>query len=199
MNRCPHCNQPMPINASARTGFRGVPLEMRLLASYEIDKVSGCWNWIGGRRSRRYGQIYAFGRRMSAHRASWMLNRGPIAAGLVVCHRCDNPLCVNPDHLFLGTQADNVADMDSKGRRGRVRGEAVNTAKLTAEQVLEIRALFGRLPHRMIAERFGVTKSQIDKIRSGVCWAHVTADNPESYHPKGADPVAPTPLFDEAA
>lgn len=90
------------------------PAHDRFVASYRVDE-SGCWLWraTGG---RRYGSLFVDGRREQAHRVSWLLHRGKIPDGLHVLHKCDTPLCVNPDHLFLGTHADNMADMKAKGR-----------------------------------------------------------------------------------
>ena len=77
---------------------------------------TGCWLWIGAPDSFGYGQIEINGASYRTHRLSWMIHRGEITKGLVVCHRCDTPACVNPDHLFLGTHGDNVRDMHKKGR-----------------------------------------------------------------------------------
>lgn len=106
-----------------------------------LVEPSGCWKWTGAIGSHgRYGIVGLVGKQWLAHRASWFLFRGEDPGGRAVCHRCDNGLCVNPDHLFLGTQGDNVTDMERKGRSNHPRHEAHGRAKLTAADVLSIRA-----------------------------------------------------------
>lgn len=122
-----------------------------------------------------------------AHRFAYELFKGPIPNGLCVCHACDNPLCTNPDHLFLGTLADNNRDRSNKGRSGRRafteedlkkysdmnRGERNNSAKLTEEKVRAIRQLHGIETVKTIAKKFGVSESAIKSIFQGRTWAHV--------------------------
>lgn len=123
-----------------------------------------CWNWTGTCSDKGYGMIHR--RRLEkptglrAHRASWLLHRGAIPDGLCVLHRCDNRRCVNPDHLFLGTVADNNADMLAKGRQ--------RTAKLSATQVREIKGSPESMP--ALARRYGVTLQNIIKIKRGETW-----------------------------
>lgn len=113
---------------------------------------------------------------MLAHRASWEIHNGPIPDGLEVCHHCDNPPCVRPDHLFVGTQADNMADMRAKGR-GFIPppGQCHPAARLTDEDIYAIRAadLSERGSQRRLALRFGVTPTHIRYIRSGRAWSHL--------------------------
>lgn len=108
----------------------------------------------------------------SAHRVAYEFHCGPIPDGMRVLHRCDNPPCINPDHLFLGTQAENVADMISKGRKVVLQGEGHGSAKLTKADVLAIRAARGS-SSRQLAVQYGVHSSQICRVRAGKKWGSV--------------------------
>ena len=111
-----------------------------------------------------------------AHRVSWEMSRGVIPFGLCVLHRCDNPPCVNPVHLFLGTRADNNADMAAKGRAraGVRRGESNGNAKLSSELVMGARSRWkGGEPQSSIARSLGVSRQTIWKLVHGVAWRHV--------------------------
>ncbi len=133
----------------------------------------GCWGWTGSRTPSGYARI-GFGRQTyRAHRASWQVHRGPVPAGLCVLHRCDNPICTNPDHLFLGTDLDNIRDRDAKGRQARQRGEASGAAKLCEVDVRAIRAALGYRNDTALARRYGVTRSLISSIRHRRAWAHL--------------------------
>lgn len=127
-----------------------------------------CWLWLGALNPKGYGWAW-HGRR--AHRVSWMLHHGPIPNGLLVCHSCDNPRCVNPKHLWLGTSADNQADKARKGRAARRPGSKHPLAKLTEEWVLAIRA--SAEPTDKIANRFGVSVACIRDVRSRKNWRHL--------------------------
>ena len=141
---------------------------------------TGCWEWKGAHANYGYGQVYIGGRIQRAHRIAWEMFYGPIPPGIKVCHACDNPPCVRPDHLFLGTQADNLHDMLAKGRHftpfgsREQRGEANLTAKLTEKSVREIRRLgaYGMF-QKDIAARYGITLSNVGCILRRETWKHL--------------------------
>ena len=138
---------------------------------YERVTESGCWIWTGYVDKWGYGINRGFpvGTRRLAHRCSYEMARGPIPDGMLVCHSCDVPACVNPNHLFLGTPADNSADKVSKRRH--LYGENTPAAKLNASQVTAIRGATGS--QRKIAKAFGVTDMTVWKIRTGKTWKHI--------------------------
>ena len=140
---------------------------------------SGCWQWCGAVSNHGYGS-FRFGRKtVLPHRFSLLVFKNiDVPADKYVCHRCDNPLCVRPDHLFVGTSSDNANDRNAKRRYGavtkperQVRGERHPHAKLTAADVAGIRAASG--PQTAIARRFGVTQATVSRIRSGQGWKEV--------------------------
>lgn len=145
--------------------------EERLLTKVKKSSEGGCWKWIGSKDRKGYGRIWNGARTCFAHRASFELFCGPIPDGMHVCHRCDNPCCVNPKHLFLGTQADNMADRDAKGRQACQRGASNNRAKLTDSDVLAIRE--SKEKQRLIAQRFGVSQQIVSCIRTNKRWVHL--------------------------
>ncbi len=147
----------------------------KFLAKVCPDVASGCWLWQGLLRPDGYGNAHFERKRQGAHRVAWKLFRGEIGPGLVVCHKCDVRACVNPEHLFLGTIADNVEDMNQKGRSPR--GEKQGLAKLTADQVSRIKVMLAedRLYIIEIALEFGVSPTAIHAIKIGKTWRHVEA------------------------
>lgn len=129
---------------------------------------SGCWLWLGKPNRYGYGRLSVGARgaavELLAHRIAWALAYGDIPAGMMVCHSCDTPPCVRPDHLFLGTNVDNVADRHAKGRDGGPpAGEAHFNAKLRDSQVAELRAAYavGGVTQQQLADRFGVSRSLV--------------------------------------
>jgi hypothetical protein len=148
-----------------------------------LENCAACWLWTAALTPGGYGR-FAFGKRGSntnAQRIAWMLTNGEIPPGMDVLHRCDNPPCVNPAHLFLGTQADNVADMDAKGRRkwgGFVpppRSGVPWIAKVTESEVTEIRALFaGGTRQVAIAKSYGISQQLVSAICRRHVWKHVS-------------------------
>jgi hypothetical protein len=144
-----------------------------------VNKTDGCWLWTGASLSGgRYGQIglghpsTPGSKRWRTHRFSWELHFGPIPADKVVCHSCDTPLCVRPDHLFLDTQRGNVLDSSHKGRRN-----AFGRQVLSPDDVRVIRAQFARgISQRDIAQAFSVSKGCIHAVVRGKSWAHLPAD-----------------------
>ncbi len=156
----------------------------------KVDKRNhdGCWIWTGSIKDEyHYGRISVGKKDVLSHRYSWIVNKGPIPHGLCVLHKCDNPQCVNPDHFFLGTQAENIMDMFSKGRnptpkRGKdsylstinKTGEKNLSSKLTESQVIDIRSLYDSgIGYRPIAGRFCVTYQNIKHIVMRKTWKHI--------------------------
>jgi hypothetical protein len=138
------------------------------LRNVVIDE-NGCWLWPGVIESNGYGRAYVKRQNWWAHRLSYVIHKSAIPAGLVVCHRCDVRQCVNPDHLFVGTIADNQQDMKAKGRAPR--GEKSGSAKLTEESVRHIRN--DKRRYHVIAAEFGISQTTISEIKSRKVWAHV--------------------------
>lgn len=144
----------------------------------KVDKSGDCWPWTGSHDPRGYGHFQPVdGKSVGAHRFAYILTFGPIPPGLFVCHHCDNPICVNPVHLFLGSPKDNTQDSLRKGRLsphtpGTFRGAASAKAKLTEAQVLEILRR-GSEPLKVLAREFGVTACNIWAIRHRKSWRHL--------------------------
>ena len=158
------------------------PFHERLWSKIDKRGPDECWEWTAKERVSGYGKIGVGGRgrgAMLAHRAVWEEINGPIPEssdyhGKVVMHTCDNRLCCNPAHLRLGTQAENVKDMDAKGRRvwAGPHGATHHKAKLTDDDIRAIRKASGSYPE--IARRYGVSSKMIGYIKRGKSWRHVT-------------------------
>jgi len=142
-----------------------------------VKGLGPCWAWKASTNRAGYGRMGVGGRMLRAHRISWAVHNGPIPEGVCVCHRCDTRLCVNPAHLFLGTQLDNMRDRDVKKRHVATPGEQNGAARLTAADVLGIRAQYaaGGISQQKLGERFGVSQSSISCVLLRETWAHVAA------------------------
>lgn len=149
----------------------------KLFATRVMDVLpSGCSIWMGGINDQGYGLIRDGKRQKRAHRVAWELANGPIPEGMVVLHNCDIPSCVNPDHLSVGTQAENLKDMFAKhrGKIPSVRGERQGSSKLTADDVREIRRLAASKSQPEIAAMFGIDRSNVSVIVLRKGWKHVS-------------------------
>lgn len=151
--------------------MKGQPLEQRLADKRVVDDDTGCWLWQGDKRNG-YGSVWRGGVRCYAHRVAYELTHGPIPAEMHVCHRCDRPACVNPDHLFVGSQADNIRDMWSKGRGSRPplhHGASHPQAKLSDADVVAVRArcAAGETQTKVAAD-YGVSQTAVSAICRGV-------------------------------
>jgi hypothetical protein len=145
-----------------------------------VEKSAGCWNWKGSLNSNGYGQISSFRGKSpyKAHRVSWFLEYGSWPTQCIL-HKCDNPKCVRPEHLFEGTRADNIADMVKKKRHrppvhclNHLPGEQHATSRLSNQDILDIRFSVG-ITQAELGRKFGVTQTQISSIRLGKQWKHL--------------------------
>lgn len=143
-------------------------------AKYDVDTQTGCWLWTASTAGRGYGQIKLprTRRQIYAHRLSYLIHRGDIPDGMMVCHRCDTPRCVNPAHLFLESGKANLQDMKAKDRH--LRGERNEQSKLTEADVDHIHDLReAGLSTYKIAAQFPVSQMTVARILRGLRWEHV--------------------------
>jgi hypothetical protein len=149
-------------------------IEVRLWS--KVDKSGECWTWQGS-LAAGYGQIQHNGKMKRVHRLAWELEHGEIPPGMDICHNCpggDNPLCVRPTHLWLGTQRENIADRTAKGRSSGPLGGRKRTDKVTRQDVIEIRKLQAQgVTQKDLAKRYNVTPTAISLIVSRINWKHV--------------------------
>ena len=145
------------------------PIQDRFINFFIPEPMTGCWLWIGSCNPAGYGWFGIERKTFLAHRASWLIFRSPIPPGMQVLHKCDNPPCVNPDHLFLGKDAENNQDKVNKGRQKI--GTKDPNAKLTESDIIDIR--IDNRPQSMIAKDYGVHQAIISRIKSGKTWKHV--------------------------
>lgn len=171
-NSCQECGSYKAFTNSAKC----IPCRFR----YSITP-NGCWVWDGYCDPKGYGEFRFYGIEKSAARVSYIIHNGPIPNSLHVLHKCDNPPCVNPDHLFVGTHQDNMRDKVNKGRaflNGRnltsCRGEKHFNARLSADQAVRIKQ--SSEPSKVLAARYGVHVTHINRIRRGAKWAHLQSE-----------------------
>ena len=147
----------------------------RFWSKVDIDlNYNSCWEWTGYRNNYGYGKFRLGGKATSTHRVAYMFERGDIPKGMHVLHRCDNPPCVNPNHLFTGTHQDNMRDKESKNRGNRPKGSTHGRAKLTESDIPVIRErLANDDSGASIARDYGVSQSAINRIKLGKTWGHV--------------------------
>ncbi len=151
--------------------YRGLIAD-RFWSKVRRGSPTDCWLWLGRPDKDGYGRYYLGGIAVRAHRAAYYLANGNFDQTLSICHSCDNPGCVNPAHLWAGTSAENLHDMDIKGRR--VRGSRHKNAKLTEYKVAIIRN--SPLRGCVLARKYHVSESTISRIRSGRWWRHTMCD-----------------------
>lgn len=172
------------MNLKTLGGCKPKPPIYRFNLSYRKDEQTGCWIWLGKSKSgasKKYGRIKVNGKNIPAHRFSWEIHNGKnVPEGLLVLHRCDNPECVNPDHLMIGTHQDNMNDMKSKGRQfTKQRGVIRNTAKGTSNgnsKLTEVQAISifkDERPQRLIALDYGISQTVVHNIKSKKTWKHI--------------------------
>ena len=137
----------------------------------KVNKADGCWAWTGARHPHGYGLIKTMSGMSRAHRVSYELSKGEIPTGLMVRHECDNPGCVNPTHLVVGTARDNVRDRVDRGRSADRRGERHPLAKLTGSAVKAIKN--SALAGKDLAEIFGVSQASVSLIKNNKHWKHI--------------------------
>lgn len=156
------------------------PLEIRLIEGMKVNPVTGCHEWQRSINRGFYASIGYKGATMLVHRASYMAFKGEIPEGMLVLHSCDNRICINPDHLRIGNQTDNMRDRSERGRCASQRGSKHGRAKLNDGDVRQImQRISNNERDYQIAKHYSVTASNINSIRSGVSWNHITGLPPK--------------------
>lgn len=152
-----------------------ISIETRFWSKVDMKGPDDCWEWQASKNERGYGRFYNEDRMFPAHLVAWELTNGPIHNGFHALHKCDNPPCCNPGHLFSGTQSDNMIDMVEKGRDNPQRGEKSPNAKLKTEDVMNIRKIFqtSMVTKTHLANQYNVSLSLIKAIIGYRAWKHL--------------------------
>lgn len=157
-------------NASEEDKFE----RMKYLYNKHVIKKEGCWGWGRVLLSNKYAPMNLGNKMVPGHRVSWIIHKGPIPQGLWVLHKCDNPPCTNPDHLFLGRAKDNTQDMIKKGRKISPRGKDKKNTKLNIEKAAEIKRLLKEgYSYKKLSMIFNVSQGTIQNISDGRTWKYV--------------------------
>lgn len=149
-------------------------LKQRLLSNIVVDVETGCWNWLKYKDKNGYGHMKVLGKSELVHRMAYQELVGELPSHMFVCPKCDNPSCLNPDHLFIGTNQDNINDKVAKNRQSKIgqqKGSKHSLAKLTEVDIVDIRT--SGLSQNKLALIYGVTQSNISHIQNKITWSHV--------------------------
>ena len=141
-----------------------------------IENMTPCIEWSGSKSKTGYGTRAYKGKARLAHRIAWILAFGDIPEGMCVLHKCDNPPCINLDHLYLGTYADNARDRKERNRKGDIRGSKNGGAKIQEQTAVKIKMLKGLVSSYLIAKALGISQVQVCNIMRGKSWSNVTAN-----------------------
>lgn len=156
---------------------REAALALQVIEDKIVPNDTGCWIFIGNRDSGSYGRVRWNGPMTYVHRIYWEAHKGPIPEKMMVLHKCDNPSCCNPEHLFLGNNTDNMLDMHAKGRGNDFRGENHPLASLRTGQVVEIIQLLKEgLSYSKIGKQYNISITAVYKINNGLTWKNIPRD-----------------------
>lgn len=155
--------------------MRGLSLKERFYSKFIVNSENGCWEWAANRFPKGYGCFKLNGKSNAAHRISYKIHVGEIKERMVICHKCDNPCCVNPNHLFMGTQKENLQDRNLKGRS--IKGHKNGRCILTEKDIPIIKSLLKeKIDQRDIAKKFGVAQTTISSIKLNKSWSHLKGE-----------------------
>lgn len=146
--------------------------DIKTVLSFYSLSSNGCWEWTGTKMQKEdYGIAHFNGGRYRAHRLSYLYHKGQIKEGMLICHTCDNPICINPSHLYQGTPKQNSSDMVIRNRQNKLKGEDASCSKLKAYEIIKIRA--DNRGHKYIAADYGIAVSTVSGIKTRRNWSHI--------------------------